>query len=153
MLQPPTKAEQIKLGVYRPDQPETKAPSLEEYKRWLEQASEAFIQAIHESELVESCFWHTSKGKVVNQTSAAALFYLMSCQDLIEIDDSKISSLLKGSTINWFKLKRKALVSVFSVSECNLVLAIRKIKASPDLAKTRMGAPSVPGSNAFKTLM
>ena len=90
--------------------------------------------------MVESCFWHQTKAKVVNQTGAAAIFYLMNSQDLIEIDDPSISYILKGSPINWFKLRRKALVTAFNISECNLVLAIRKIKASPSLSRSLMVA-------------
>jgi len=140
VLQPPTKAEQTNLGLYRSDQQELSAPSLQEYKQWLIQVSNAFIQAITDSDLVESCFWHQTKGKVVNQTGAAAIFYLMNSQDLIEIDDPSISYILKGSPINYFKLRRKALVAAFNVSECNLVLAIRKIKASPSLSRSMLGS-------------
>ena len=64
----------------------------------------------------------------------------MNSQDLIEIDDPSISYVLKGRSINWFKLRRKALVAAFSISECNLVLAIRKIKASPALSRSLMVA-------------
>jgi len=131
----------MKLGLYRSDQQEPSSPSLLDYKRWLIQVSNAFTQALNDSDLVESCFWHHSK-KVVNNTGAAALFYLMNSQDLIEIDDPSISYILKGSPINWFKLRRKALVTAFNISECNLVLAIRKIKASPSLSRSLMVAPA-----------
>ena len=110
---------------------------------------------IADSDLVERCFWHGSENqldnrrkkasfpKVVNQTGAAAIFYLMTCLELIKVEEDGVDQILKGSTMNWFKMKRKALVSAFGVSECNFVLAIRKIKASPDLVRMRTGTPAV----------
>ena len=137
MLQPPTKVEQIKLGVYDPSKSEV-PPTLLEFKQWLINVARTFCQFLHETNLVESCFWQHYKNKIVSQTSAAAIFYLSTCQDLFEVEEREINCLLKGSTIKWFKLKRKPLVKMFDVSEPNFVLAIRKIKASPDLVRIRI---------------
>ena len=65
-MQPPTKVEQIKLGVYDPVKPDMEPPTLPEFKKWLLDVTQAFCQFLHDSSLVESCFWQSYKNKIVN---------------------------------------------------------------------------------------
>jgi len=91
---------------------------------------------MRDSNLVEACFGHcVHTKKKLNKTDAAAIFYLSTCQDLFDLEENEMNHLLKGSTIKWFKLRRRIVLEMFKTSEYNFVLAIRKIKASPELIR------------------
>ena len=88
-----------------------------------------------DSNLVDCCFGHGNTKKQLTRTDAAAIFYLSTCQDLFDLEENEMNHLLKGSPINWFKLRRRVVLDMFKTSEYNFVLAIRKIKSSPELMR------------------
>jgi len=90
---------------------------------------------MQDSNLVEACFGHSNSKKQLTRVDAAAIFYLSTCQDLFDLEENEMNHLLKGSTINWYKLRRRIVLEMFKTSEYNFVLAIRKIKSSPELIR------------------
>ena len=111
-------------------------PTLIQFRAWLFSISRAFSRFMRNSNLVEACFGHSIQTKKkLTKTDAAAIFYLSTCQDLFDLDENEFNHLLKGSSINWFKLRRRIVLEMFKTSEYNFVLAIRKIKASPELIR------------------
>ena len=90
---------------------------------------------MQDSNLVEACFSHCNNKKQLTRVDAAAIFYLSTCQDLFDLEENEMNHLLKGSTINWYKLRRRIVLEMFKTSEYNFVLTIRKIKSSPELIR------------------
>ena len=84
-----------------------------------------------------ACFWHSYKKQNLNNTSVAAIFYLITCQDLFEADEPEVNQLLKGIGENRFKLRRKALIELFGITEGMLHGALRKIKDSPPINRIK----------------
>ena len=111
-------------------------PTLIQFRTWLFSISRAFSRFMRDSNLVEACFGHSAHTKKkLTKTDAGAIFYLASCQDLFDLENTEINRLLKGSTINYYKLKRRNIIEMFNTSEYLFVLAIRKIKKSPELIR------------------
>ena len=84
-----------------------------------------------------ACFWYSYKRSNLNKTSVAAIFYLITCQDLFEADEPQVQKLLKGIGENRFRLRRKALIDMFGITEGMLHGALRKIKDSPPINRIK----------------
>ena len=84
-----------------------------------------------------ACFWYSYQKANLNNTSVAAVFYLITCQDLFEAEETEINALLKGIGENRFKLRRKALLEMFNITEGMLHGALRKIKDSPPINRIK----------------
>ena len=67
----------------------------------------------------------------------AALFYLITCQNLFEAEEPDANVLLKGIGENRFRLRRKAVISMFEITEGMLHGALRKIKDSPPINRIK----------------
>ena len=112
-------------------------PSLSELKDWFVNIKQAFLNFIANYNLLMACFWHSYKKQNLNNTSVAAIFYLITCQDLFEADEPEVNQLLKGIGENRFKLRRKALIELFGITEGMLHGALRKIKDSPPINRIK----------------
>ena len=62
-------------------------PSLHEIRQWLVDIERAFNNLIKDYNLLMACFWFSYKRTNLNKTSVAAIFYLITCQDLFEADE------------------------------------------------------------------
>ena len=62
-------------------------PSLYEIRQWFIDIGMAFDNLIKDYNLLMACFWYSYKRSNLNKTSVAAIFYLITCQDLFEADE------------------------------------------------------------------
>ena len=136
MLQPPTKSEKVRFDHAPSFREFQDPPTLHQFREWLIAISRAFSQFMRDSNLVDACFGHCfNPKKKLTKTDAAAIFYLSTCQDLFDLEETELNQLLKGNMIKWYKLRRRVVLEMFKSSEYNFVLAIRKIKSSPELIR------------------
>ena len=112
-------------------------PSLFEIRQWFIDIGMALDNLITDYNLLMACFWHSYKRSNLNKTSVSAIFYLITCQDLFEAEEPTVQSLLKGIGENRFRLRRKALIDMFGITEGMLHGALRKIKDSPPINRIK----------------